>query len=115
MSRTGTPMARGSLKTKVLNGTLLVAVAAAGFGGFTVLHDSGSSASVTRTTAVVTRGTVSQSVTASGNVSALTSLDINFDSGVSSNLITEVSVKVGDKVIKGQVLAKVDDRVLQNT
>lgn len=108
-------MARGSLKTKVLNGALLVAVAAAGFGGYTVLHDAGSSASVTRTTAVVTRGTVSQSVTASGNVSALTSLDINFDSGVSSNLVTEVSMKVGDKVTKGQVLAKVDDRVLQNT
>jgi len=108
-------MARGSTKTKVLNGTLLVAVAAAGFGGYTVLHDSGSSSSVTRTTATVARGTVAQSVTATGNVSALTSLDVNFDSGVSSNLVTEINVKVGDKVTKGQVLAKVDDRVLQNS
>jgi multidrug efflux pump subunit AcrA (membrane-fusion protein) len=107
-------MARGSTKTKVLNGALLVAVAGAGFGGYRALDSSGSSATVTRTTATVTRGTVAQSVTATGNVSALTSIDVNFDSGVSSNLVTEIDVKVGDKVTKGQVLAKVDDHALQN-
>lgn len=103
-----------STRTKVLNGVLAVAVAGAGFGGYTALHDSGAGASVTRTTATVARGNVTQSVSASGNVAALSSVDVNFDSGVSSNLVTEIDVKVGDKVKKGQVLAKIDDRVLQN-
>ena len=107
-------MPRGSKKTKILNGALLVAVAGAGFGGYRALQGSGSTSSVTRTTATVTRGTVAQTVTATGNISALTSLDVNFDSGVSTNLVTEIDVKVGDKVTKGQVLAKVDDRVVQN-
>ena len=108
-------MPRGSKKTKILNGALLVAVAGAGFGGYRALQGSGSTSSVTRTTATVTRGTVAQTVTATGNISALTSLDVNFDSGVSTNLVTEIDVKVGDKVTKGQVLAKVDDRVVQNS
>jgi multidrug efflux pump subunit AcrA (membrane-fusion protein) len=107
-------MARGSTKTKVLNGALLVVVAGAGFGGYRALDSSGSSSTVTRTTATVTKGTVAQSVSATGNISALTSVDINFDSGVSSNLVTEIDVKVGDKVTKGQVLAKVDDKTVQN-
>ena len=101
-------------KTKILNGALLVAVAGAGFGGYSVLHASGTSSSVTRTSATVTRGVVSQTVSASGNVAAISSVELNFDSGVSSNLVSEIAVKVGDKVKKGQVLAKVDDRVLQN-
>lgn len=107
-------MARGSTKTKVLNGALLVVVAGAGFGGYRALDSSGSSSTVTRTTATVTKGTVAQSVSATGNVLALTSVDINFDSGVSSNLVTEIAVKVGVKVTKGQVLAKVDDKTVQN-
>ena len=38
--------AKSRTKTKILNGVLLVAVAGAGFGGYTVLHSSGSGASV---------------------------------------------------------------------
>ena len=108
-------MARGSTKTKVLNGALLVVVAGAGFGGYRALDSSSTSSTVTRTTATVTKGTVTQTVSATGNVSALTSVDVNFDSGVSSNLVTEIAVKVGDRVTKGQVLAKVDDKTLQNS
>ena len=108
-------MARGSTKTKVLNGALLVVVAGAGFGGYRALDGSSTSSTVTRTTATVTKGTVTQSVSATGNVSALTSVDVNFDSGVSTNLVTEIAVKVGDRVTKGQVLAKVDDKTLQNS
>ena len=108
-------MARGSTKTKVLNGALLVVVAGAGFGGYRALDSSSTSSTVTRTTATVTKGTVTQTVSATGNISALTSVDVNFDSGVSSNLVTEIAVKVGDRVTKGQVLAKVDDKTLQNS
>jgi multidrug efflux pump subunit AcrA (membrane-fusion protein) len=48
-------------------------------------------------------------VTATGNLSAITQLDVSFDTSVASQLVTEVMVKVGDKVTKGQPLAKVND------
>ena len=97
----------------MLNGALCVAVLGVGFGGWSVLRNDSPSKASTRTTATVEKGVVQQSVTATGNLAAITQLDVSFDTAVASNLVTDVMVKVGDKVTKGQPLAKVDDRLVQ--
>ena len=100
-------------KTIMLNSALCVAVLGVGFGGWSVLRSDSTSAKATKTTATVQKGVVQQSVTATGNLAAITQLDVSFDTAVSSNLVTDIMVKVGDKVTKGQPLAKVDDRLVQ--
>ena len=96
-------------KSVVINCALCVAVAAIGVGAWTVVRANASSSQTTRTSATVQRGTVQTSVTATGNLAAVTQLDVSFESGVSSQLVTEIMVKVGDKVTKGQPLAKVNN------
>lgn len=91
----------------LLVGALLV-VLAAGIGGWLLLR-SPDTASATTTTATVTRGTVKQTVAASGTVAAATSAD---DSFAVSGTVTHVYVAAGDKVRKGQRLAAVDDASL---
>lgn len=54
----------------------------------------------------VERGTVVTKVSASGSLSALKELNVGFPKGAK---LTELSVKVGDRVIPGQVVAKEDD------
>jgi multidrug efflux pump subunit AcrA (membrane-fusion protein) len=98
-----------SKKSVFINSALCVVVAGIGFGGWTVVHGDDSSSNTTRTTAAVQRGTVQTSVTATGNLSAITQLDVSFDTSVSSQVVTEIMVKVGNKVTKGQALAKVND------
>ena len=100
-------------KTIMLNSALCVAVLGVGFGGWSVLRSDSTSAKATKTTATVQKGVVQQSVTATGNLAAITQLDVSFDTAVASNLVTDMLVKVGDKVTKGQPLAKVDDRLVQ--
>src|SRR5688572_3036241 len=53
----------------------------------------------------VTQGDVTASVSASGNVQSASTATANF---VTSGTVTQIAVKVGDVVSKGQVLAKVD-------
>jgi macrolide-specific efflux system membrane fusion protein len=86
-----------------LAGVVLV-VLAAGTGSWLLLR-SPSAASATTTTATVTRGTVKQTVTASGTVEAARSADDGF---AVSGTVTHVYVAAGDKVRKGQRLAAVD-------
>jgi multidrug efflux pump subunit AcrA (membrane-fusion protein) len=62
------------------------------------------------TTQTVGKGTVMSSVTATGNVSPSTQLNINF---TTAGVVTEVDVKPGQVVKKGQVVAKVDPGNLQ--
>ena len=100
-------------KTIMLNSALCVAVLGVGFGGWSVLRSDATSNASTRTTATVEKGVVQQSVTATGNLAAITQLDVSFDTAVASNPVTDILVKVGDKVTKGQPLAKVDDRLVQ--
>src|SRR4030088_1109666 len=57
-------------------------------------------------TGTVQRGDVQATVTATANVSAPTTLNVNFTTG---GKVTEIDVAAGDKVTAGQVLAKVDD------
>ena len=62
-------------------------------------------------TAVVARDTVRTVATESGTVVPVQQQDVNFRQ---SGQLTEVDAKVGDHVTAGQVLAKIDDRALQN-
>jgi HlyD family secretion protein len=63
-------------------------------------------------TARVTRASVSTGVTASGSLTALTEQNLGFSKG---GQLTTVSVKVGDRVAPGQVLATIDDFALKQT
>jgi len=101
--------------TVLLNGVLGVGVVALGAGGWFLLRDEGTSSTTTRTTTTVRRGAVATAVSASGNLLSRTQFDVSFDSAVSSNLVTEILVKVGDKVTKGQPLARVDATTVTNT
>ena len=56
-------------------------------------------------TAVITRGSVTASVTGSGNAASQVSTPINFES---SGVVSAVNVKPGDAVTLGEVLATID-------
>lgn len=89
----------------------LVAVAALAVGGwfgYQRWHDS--PAALTYTTAAAQRGTVRQTVTASGTLSPVVQSTVG--SQVSGRL-TEVLVDFNDHVEKGQVLARLDPSVLK--
>jgi len=98
-----------SKKSIFINSALCAVVVGIGFGGWTVVHGTASASTTTRTASTVQRGSIQTSVTATGNLSAITQLDVSFDTSVASQLVSEVMVKVGDKVTKGQPLAKVND------
>jgi multidrug efflux pump subunit AcrA (membrane-fusion protein) len=90
----------------LLNGLLAAGVAAASVVVYRSLG-SGSAAGATPITATVARGTVLASVSATGNVVPSRELGLNFPSG---GRLVRVSVKPGDRVKKGMVLAELDDR-----
>src|SRR5689334_15161831 len=58
----------------------------------------------------VTQGDVTSTVSASGNVQSASTAAANF---ATSGTVTEILVKVGDTVAKGQTLAKVDPTLVQ--
>ena len=93
----------------IINGVLALAIAGCAIGGYLVV--SNKKTAVASTTTVVTAGTgnVLSSVSGSGNVLAPIQMDVSFDSAVSSNKVTEITVKVGDKVKAGQAVARVDN------
>ncbi|MGQ0842822.1 MAG: hypothetical protein ACT4QF_01685 [Sporichthyaceae bacterium] len=64
-------------------------------------------------TAPVTLGTVASTVTAAGNLNAPKTVGLVF-AGPEPGLVTAVDVEIGDRVRKGQALAKVDDRPARN-
>lgn len=61
------------------------------------------------TTAAVTRGELVQTVSETGTVKPVKRLDLNFPQ---AGLISQISVKVGDRVAKDQVLAELDQSSL---
>ena len=93
----------------VAAGLALVALALAVLIGRDVFFPPTAAAAAIRT-ASVTRGTVRSAVTGTGSVVPATQVNVGFRS---AGQLTEVDVKVGDHVSKGQVLAKIDTRALQ--
>ena len=61
------------------------------------------------TTAAVTRGNITHTVAASGDVETPTTVDLNFKA---AGKLTAMNVKVGDKVTAGQLLAQQDSSQL---
>ncbi len=87
----------------------LIALALAVLIGRDVFFPPAPAAAAIRTSAV-TRGTVRSAVTGTGSVVPAAQVNVGFRTG---GQLTEVDVKVGDHVTKGQVLAKIDTRSLQ--
>jgi multidrug efflux pump subunit AcrA (membrane-fusion protein) len=81
---------------------------------FLIVHDvlaPGGSGSAVQLTAV-TRGTVRSAVTGTGTVTPMTQQNVNFGTG---GQISEIDVKAGDKVTRGQTLAKLGPTLLQQS
>ena len=97
-------MANRSTRLNVLNG-VLAAVLVGGIVLIAVTVGHGSSASATPRSVLPTRGAVTTSVTATGNVQPAQTVSVNFKTG---GTLTEVDVTVGQQVTAGQVLAKID-------
>ncbi|WP_433054591.1 efflux RND transporter periplasmic adaptor subunit [Dactylosporangium sp. CS-033363] len=99
----------------LVNSVLVLAAVGGAFWAYQIVSGPAASAdtgqSTTRTRLVaVTQGTVSQTVSATGSVASAATANANF---TASGTVTEVDVKVGDVVTKGQTLAKVDPTAAQ--
>ncbi|MEE4546657.1 HlyD family efflux transporter periplasmic adaptor subunit [Streptomyces sp. V4-01] len=91
----------------LINSVLGVVVLAGAGGAYAAVHDDGStsSGSGTARVATVTRATVLATVSGSGTLASPSDAGLDFTTG---GTLTEVDVKPGDTVKKGQVLARVD-------
>ena len=95
-------------KTNIVLAAILVALGVAA--ALTVGPASSSSAASVTRTAVAQRGVVLSSVSATGNVEASQSLNVNFITG---GQVTAVDVKPGQKVKEGQTLGTIDSQSAQ--
>jgi len=86
-----------------------VAVVAAGTGTFLWMNHGDASAQYRTTVASV--GTVTQTVSLSGNLSPVGETDLNF---ASSGRVAAVDTQVGEQVTPGQVMATLDTTALQS-
>jgi macrolide-specific efflux system membrane fusion protein len=90
----------------VVNGSLgVLLVTGIGVGYLSLTGGSDSAGASATRTANVTRGTVASTVSASGSVGSAKSEALNF---ATSGTVSKIYVQVGDKVKKGEVLAKLD-------
>jgi macrolide-specific efflux system membrane fusion protein len=99
----------------LINSVLGVVVLAGAGGAYAAVHDDGSGSSAgsgTARVATVTKGTVLATVSGSGTLASPSDAGVDFTTG---GTLTEVDVKAGDKVTKGQVLAKVDPTDAEET
>ncbi len=92
-----------------VNAALAVLIVAGGVWGYESIAGGGAAdaagANTVSRNVTVSTGAVSETVSASGSVASANTAAASF---VTSGTVTEVDVKVGDTVAKGQVLAKVD-------
>ncbi|GHB38229.1 RND transporter [Streptomyces xanthochromogenes] len=100
-------------KAVLINSVLGVAVLAGAGGAYAAVtsHDSAPARTGEKTVAV-TRGTVLATVSGSGSLASPSDAGVNFTTG---GKLTEVDVKPGDKVSRGQVLGKVDATAARET
>jgi membrane fusion protein, macrolide-specific efflux system len=96
---------RAAPAIRTTNIILLALVAGLGVAAYLALRTTASVATATPRTSPVARGVVLSSVSASGTVQAATDLSVGF---LTSGRVTEIDVKAGQKVAKGQVLGKLD-------
>jgi multidrug efflux pump subunit AcrA (membrane-fusion protein) len=86
---------------------LVLVVAIGGTGTWLMLR--GDDDSTQRITTTVAKGTLKTTVSADGTISPSRESSLSF---TSAGTITSVRVEAGDKVYKGQILARIDDTVL---
>jgi len=87
-----------------LNGALAVALAGAGVASYFAVAGSGTTATPPRT-AAVQRGVVLSTTSATGTLQAARALDVGF---TNPGTITEIDVKPGERVQRGQILGRID-------
>jgi macrolide-specific efflux system membrane fusion protein len=106
----------GSLRrpSVAVNAVLVLALVAGAFRAYETVSgpDTGAATTASVRAVPVQQGTVTASVTADGSVESASTASASF---VTGGTVTAVSVRVGDKVRKGQVLAKVDPAPAQRT
>jgi membrane fusion protein, macrolide-specific efflux system len=91
----------------LINGVLVVALLGAGWGAYMFLWPSSDAATTTGVrTAAATRTNVVEQVSAAATVQSSYTGNVDFSA---SGTITQINVKVGDTVTKGQQLAELDD------
>ncbi|MGW2997795.1 efflux RND transporter periplasmic adaptor subunit, partial [Streptomyces sp. NPDC001193] len=93
-------------RAALINSVLAAAVLASAGGAYAAVTGGGDGpARGGARTVTVTKGTVLATVSGSGSLSSPSDAGVNFTTG---GRLTEVDVKPGDKVTKGQLLGKVD-------
>jgi macrolide-specific efflux system membrane fusion protein len=97
-------MSRRRTRLIVVNGVLLVGVAAVGLFAYRAIAGGGTPSQGGVRTATVARGTVLETVSASGTVASARTMDLNFSTG---GKVSEIDVQAGQTVKRGEVLAKV--------
>lgn len=97
----------------LLNCALALALVGAGAVAVATLSNAGTEPTLTGRTAPVARGTLTQTVTASGNVQSATSVAVQLNG--SGGTVTAVYVLEGQHVTKGQQLLKIDDRAARRS
>src|SRR5260221_206234 len=96
---------RAAPAIRTTNIVLLALVAGLGVAAYLALRTTATAATATPRTSAVARGVVLSSVSASGTVQAATNLSVGFQT---SGRVTQVDVKPGQQVAKGQVLGHLD-------
>ncbi|WP_433717563.1 efflux RND transporter periplasmic adaptor subunit [Actinoplanes sp. CA-051413] len=106
----------GSLRrpSVAINAVLVLALVAGAFWAYEIVSgpDTGNAAAASVRSVPVQQGTVTATVTADGSLESASSASASFTTG---GTVTSISVRVGDKVTKGQVLAKVDPAAARRT
>jgi HlyD family secretion protein len=97
---------RSLRRSWLVNGFLALALALVGVVTFRAVAVGSSDAVSTAQTATVDTGTVTSTVTSSGNIAAARTVGVNFEG--SGGVVRAIYVKPGQVVHKGQALARVD-------
>ncbi|WP_232524890.1 efflux RND transporter periplasmic adaptor subunit [Nocardioides mangrovicus] len=107
-------MRRGAhaLRRHWLVSTVVALVVVAGAGGWLVLRPDDAAAQTRTITQTVSSSTVKQTISADGTINPTKTDTLTFPSG---GTVTSVLVDEGDKVTKGQVLARMDASSLEAT
>jgi macrolide-specific efflux system membrane fusion protein len=92
-------------RTLVVNGTLGVLLAGGIGAAYLSLADDGAGASTSTRVTRVMRGTVAETVSASGSVTSGRTRSLSFGA---SGTVTKIHVKAGEKVSEGETLALLD-------
>ena len=108
-----TPVVRRRLRRRgvlLLVGALALVLGGAAYGGWALFLRPTTTATTQYRTQTVSRETLRSTVSATGTLNPARSSELSFGS---SGEVSSVEVDVGDKVSKGDVLARIDDAELQ--